>query len=65
MYETEELTLLGYLKAFERTLLEESNQGEVFAPFLEEIHAALGRENYPEVLHLLDELEEFMDREFC
>lgn len=65
MVGTEEITLLGHLRNLENSILEESKKPELLLPFVKEIYAAIENEKYQMALEQMDELEEFMDREFC
>ena len=56
--------VLGHLRLLETAIKEESRKTGVLLPFIEEIDVALNNENYSVALHLIDELEEFMDIEF-
>lgn len=58
-------TILGYLNTLKSSLYEESKKWELLSPFIHDIRSALEAENYPQALHLIDELEEMMDLEFC
>jgi hypothetical protein len=58
-------TAFGYLSLLKNSIEEESKNCGLLMPFLEEIQSALEVENYAEALHFIDELEEFMDLEFC
>ena len=61
----EELALFGLLRSLEASLVQESQKPERLIPFLKEIYAHLNAGNYAAALPFLDELEEFMDLEFC
>jgi hypothetical protein len=58
-------TVLKQLSALKNSIDEESETVDVLMPFLQDIQSALALEDYPKALHLIDELEEFMDLEFC
>lgn len=61
----EHLTVFGYLSLLKRSIEEESHNCQLLMPFLQDIQAAIESEDYPHALHLMNELEEFMDLEFC
>ncbi len=61
----EEQALFGLLRSLEAAIVEESEKCEVLLPFIGEIYACLSSGNFAAALPLLDELEEFMDLEFC
>lgn len=61
----EELALFGLLRSLEASLLQESQNPERLAPFLKEIYAQLNAGKFAAALPLIDQLEEFMDLEFC
>lgn len=58
-------TILRHLSALKNSIEEESETSNVLMPFLQDIQSALAVEDYPKALRLIDELEEFMDLEFC
>jgi hypothetical protein len=58
-------TVLGYLNSLKNSIEEESESSGLFMSFVQDIQLALAGEDYPKALHLIDELEEFMDLEFC
>lgn len=58
-------TILKHLSALKNSIEEESENSNVLMLFLQDIQSALAMEDYPKTLHLIDELEEFMDLEFC
>lgn len=58
-------TILKHLSSLKNSIEEESETVDVLVPFLQDIELALAVEDYPKALHLIDELEEFMDLEFC
>ena len=57
--------VLGYFNSLKNSIEEESENSNVLMSFLQDIQSALAVEDYPKALHLIDELEEFMDLEFC
>lgn len=61
----EEISLLGLLRAVESSIMEESQKTDLLLPFVEEIDKALKEDNYRAAMYFIDELEEFMDLEFC
>lgn len=61
----EELALFGLLRSLEAALMQESKKSERLTPFLQEIYTHLNAGNFAAALPFLDELEEFMDLEFC
>jgi len=62
---SDEQTILGHVSILKNSIYEESKDRARFIPFINEIEAALDKKNYAEALLLIDELEEFMDLEFC
>lgn len=61
----EELALFALLRSLEAALVQESKTCAVLLPFIREINDLLAAGSYPAALPLIDELEEFMDLEFC
>lgn len=57
--------MLQELRVLRSAIDEESNKTELLMPFVQDIESALQAEDYAKALRLLDELEEFMDLEFC
>jgi len=58
-------TVFRYASSLKSSLYEESKNCSLLLPFVQDIQSALEVENYSKALHLIDELEEFMDLEFC
>ena len=61
----EDLELFGLLRSLEAAIVEESKKCEVLLPFIGDIYACLSSGNFAAALLLLNELEEYMDLEFC
>ncbi len=61
----EELALFGLLRSLEAALVQESQKPERLTRFIGEIYAHLNAGEFAAALPFLDELEEFMDLEFC
>lgn len=62
---SEELALFGLLRALEAEIVQESKKCALLLPFIGEINTHLSEGNFAAALPLLDELEEFIDYEFC
>lgn len=58
-------SLINHLRALESSVLEESKKPDRLLALIQEIETALQNENDLSALSLIDELEEFMDMEFC
>jgi hypothetical protein len=58
---TDKHTVFGYFNFLKNSIEEEGKNCDLLMPFLNDIQDALEVEDYPKILHLLDELEEFMD----
>ena len=63
--ETDIIDLVGCFTVLENSIAEESKKNDVLMTFIQEINEALSEEKYHIALQLTDELEEFMDMEFC
>ncbi len=60
----DEHTPFGYFELLEKALHKESKNSNFFIPFLSEIQAKLEEGDTKTILHLIDEIEEFLDIEF-
>ncbi len=60
-----DLTLAQLMATLKNSIVEESRNRGVLLRFIDDAHVAIEKKDYVEVLRLLDDLEEFMDLEFC
>lgn len=57
--------ILKLLDTLKTAIHEESKKPRILISIVDEVQCALEQNNFPQALSHLDELEEFMDLEFC
>ena len=62
---SDERTILALVSSLKNSIYEESKNRKLLIPFIDEIELAIAAKHFSEALRLTDELEDFMDLEFC